>query len=188
MCAPATLALIQIAVGVAAAAAQAQAQNEQAKASAIHAKEQAKQATASLQRKVAVEQYELRGMQDEAAQEKMTNMLATEERVATAVVSAGEAGVTGLSVDALLADYERQEAVLSGRLDHAAESARFRVGRHSGDLGLQTTGRISDISAGQDEGANYLATGIQIAGTVVDAYGNYARSQPSTSTKKKKKT
>ena len=107
MCDPATIGAI---VGVASAGAGYAGQRQQAKAQAAY---QAQSAAAERQRALQ-EQSSIRmqqaQQQEATARELQQVSKKSQEALARARVSAGEAGVAGASVQALMDDYSRQEA------------------------------------------------------------------------------
>lgn len=112
MCEPATIAAAAIAA--VSALAQAKAQNDSVKAQNVFEQNRFEQAKTNAEANFFAQaaQANLRIQQEAEAtsdQIQETNRQKAQAR-AQAVVSAGEAGVSGLSVDALLADFERSAA------------------------------------------------------------------------------
>ncbi len=93
----------------------------------------------------------------------------------TARMAAGEAGVTGLSVDALIADYYgqegRQERTLSNNYQMNADYLR---GEMEG-IQSQAEGRINSVDQGQKP--SFAGAAIRILGGGLDAYGGYQRTK-----------
>jgi hypothetical protein len=104
MCNPAALVALTIAQGVTQYMGQAQ---------AAKAQQSANNASAALitqNQKLQIQSLQNREEEDaaKAGQQAFESQRAARERAATARVSAGEAGVSGLSIDALMGDYSRQ--------------------------------------------------------------------------------
>jgi len=134
MCHPAVLA----AVGVASAGAQYAGQRQQAKQQRRY---QSQAAEAERQRFIQ-EQSALR-MRQAQEQEAMNAELGdialkSREALSRAGVSAGEAGVSGASVDALLDDYTRQEADYRVALTRQQELQNINTGLALTDAGYRT--------------------------------------------------
>lgn len=97
---------------------------------------------------------------------------------ATAETAAGEAGVTGLSVDALVADYYGQEGRFERTLDNNLQmNADYLQGEMTA-TSHQTAGRINSVSQGQKP--SFMDAGIRILGGAVDAFGSYNRYKQTT--------
>ena len=72
--------------------------------------------------------------------------LKSREALATATVSAGESGVAGLSVDALLDDYTRQEASYRMGVTRQQEMQDLQTGLALTDAGFRSQNRLIDIN------------------------------------------
>lgn len=72
--------------------------------------------------------------------------LKSREAMSRASVSAGEAGVAGLSVDALLDDYTRQEAAYRMGIGRQQEMQDLQTGLALTDAGFRTVNRQIDIN------------------------------------------
>lgn len=92
---------------------------------------------------------------------------------ATAETAAGEAGVTGLSVDALVADYYGQEGRYERTLDNNLQMQSDYLQGEMTATSHQTAGRINSVSQGQKP--SFLDAGVRILGGAVDAFGSYQR-------------
>lgn len=163
MCEPVTMMTV---MAVAQTGMSIQAQKQSAKIQ----KQQQAQATKRLNQQHLLEMRKVR------AQEAQDNIIASKEieqatkramkAKATARVSAGEAGVTGLSVQALLDDYTKQEAEFRFGLQ---QQRRFnKVAR---DLGMETAelayqNNYSSINQPIEQ-VNYLAEGLNLAGNLM---------------------
>lgn len=108
-----------------------------------------------------------------AAQEKADNAKRAAEARETARVSSGEAGVSGVSVDQLIADYNRQEAgfdeALSQNLDFdLAQSEEELKGLRSGAFDRAIASKRPMLQR-----PSYLAAGLSVANSAVSSYDTY---------------
>ena len=99
--------------------------------------------------------------QQAAAEEKINRSLEGQQKKATALVSAGESGVSGNSVDALVNELEA--GVLRG---NTMTSRNFAVDQLSAQRRLDSNKRTAQSRINSVAQPNKLATGLQIAGTV----------------------
>tara|TARA_R100000278_G_scaffold34003_1_gene30763 strand:- start:43 stop:654 length:612 start_codon:yes stop_codon:yes gene_type:complete len=146
-------------------------QQQQAK---VQARMQAAQSKAENQRylaEVSAMRMQQAQQQQAVAQQIEDSTRQAREARATARVSAGESGVTGLSVDALISDFTRQEAEFRFATFQQQEMAN--VNR---ELQLQDASRQSEqnlISINQPiQRPNYAGAAIDLFGTGADIYRN----------------
>lgn len=126
-------------------------------------------------------------MQQEAAAAEATKFESNKRGAqarATAKVASGEAGVAGLSVDALMADFNRQEATYRFTTDtnlafSEEQSRRDMEGIRSGAANRGTTFRPEPVPS-------YLADGIRLSGQGFAAVDQYRKASNTTSTGEKK--
>jgi len=101
-----------------------------------------RQASIAEQKRAQQEQQSIRmrqGQENEATAREINEMSKkAREAVATAKVSAGEAGVSGLSVDALLTDYENQSLAYNMGLTRQQEMKDVQTGLALTDAGFRT--------------------------------------------------
>ena len=144
MCAP--LPIIAAAVQVAAAGAQYAGQRKQAKQQAQYqaqASEAERQRALQEQRSVRMRQAQ----EQEATNRELADVaLKSREALATATVSAGESGVAGLSVDALLDDYTRQEASYRMGIGRQQEMKDLQTGLALTDAGYRSQSNLININ------------------------------------------
>jgi hypothetical protein len=109
--------------------------------------------------------------QEAALNRKVENAKRAAEARATARTSSGQAGVSGLSVDSLLADFYHQEA-----------SYRFATDTNLGYFQEQTRRDLEGIRAGTESRVNslrpepvpgYLGAGLRIGARSVQAFDEY---------------
>jgi len=144
MCLP--LAAIGAIAGVASAGVGYIGQRQQAKAQAAY---QA-QSIAASQRKAGFQRtsqlLESQQKQMALAQETGKITKAAQERLASATVSAGEAGVSGLSVQALMDDYVRQQAGLQAAVTTQEKLYGLQTGMSLQQIGLASQQEILGLS------------------------------------------
>ena len=117
------------------------------------AKQQARyqaQASVAERKRAFQEQRSIRirqAQEEEAANREIGEIaLKSREAMSRASVSAGEAGVAGLSVDALLDDYTRQEAAYRMGIGRQQEMQDLQTGLALTDAGFRTVNRQIDIN------------------------------------------
>ena len=167
MCHPAVLA----AVGVASAGAQYAGQRQQAKQQRRY---QSQAAEAERQRFIQ-EQSALR-MRQAQEQEAMNAELGdialkSREALSRAGVSAGEAGVSGASVDALLDDYTRQEADYRVALTRQQELQNINTGLALTDAGYRTMNNQIGINK-PVSAPSWLSGGLGVVRQGVEGYAD----------------
>lgn len=144
MCLP--LAAIGAIAGVASAGAGYIGQRQQAKAQAAY---QA-QSIAAAQKKAGFQRTSeiLEAQQKRLALAQETGKItkAAREKLASATVSAGEAGVSGLSVQALMDDYVRQQAGLQAAVTTQEKLYGLQTGMNLQQLGLASQQEILGLS------------------------------------------
>lgn len=144
MCDP--IAIATTAVGALSSAAQYQGQRQQAKQQARY---QQKAMEAERQRALQ-EQSSIRMRQ--AQEQEATNRelgdvaMKAREAMARATTSAGESGVAGASVDALIDDFTRQEAEYRMGVGRQQEMRDVQTGLALTDAGFRSQNRLIDIN------------------------------------------
>ena len=135
-----------IAVSTLSSMAQYGGQRKQAKQQARYqaqASEAERQRAFQEQRSIRIRQAQ----EKEAANREIGEIaLKSREAMSRASVSAGEAGVAGLSVDALLDDYTRQEAAYRMGIGRQQEMQDLQTGLALTDAGFRTVNRQIDIN------------------------------------------
>lgn len=159
-----------------AAAAQQQAQNRMAQAryqQMVQARQLAEQ---SQQQESA--QLNIRRQQEEVAtaNQIQNNQIQARQARARARVSAGESGVSGLSIEALYNDFYTQQALND---DAALQNLQFRQQQLDVEQeGIRTrlTGQLNQLTPTVSQpiqGPSLLATGLNAVGDVSSAYNQY---------------
>lgn len=108
-----------------------------------------------------------------AAKEKFENARAAAEARETARVSSGEAGVSGVSVDQLIADFYGQEAEFNDALNRNLE---FSSGVAEEELKGLRSGALDRQFASKRPMLNrpsYLAAGLSVGNQALASYDNY---------------
>jgi hypothetical protein len=94
----------------------------------------------------------------------------TRGAIATAQVSAAEAGVAGQSAQAVVQNAQRQGADYTDSANANLSRTLMQIDRLKMGANSQEQGRINSV-----QGGNIFATGLQIAGAGLSAYNGYLR-------------
>jgi hypothetical protein len=118
-----------------------------------------------------------RALQERKAASQETQQLQTDAVRArsTAEVAAGEAGVSGLSVDALIGDYYGQQGRYERTLDNNYQMQADYLRGEMDATQAQAEGRINSVQQGQKP--SFADAAIRILGGGLDAYGGYQRAK-----------
>ena len=146
MCDPISMAVTSAVIGVGSSAAQYAGQRKQAKQQAQY---QAQASAAERQRALQEQRsIRMRQAQEQTARNTEIHRIAQKARDArsTATVSAGESGVAGLSVDALLDDYTRQESLQTAGLQQQGGWGDLQSGLALSDAGYRSQNRLIGIN------------------------------------------
>mgnify|MGYP003131825459 CR=1 FL=1 len=127
---------ISIGLGVASGAMQYQGQRQAAKTQAIMQRRASEQESKRYLAQVSAMRTQERFQKIEASQKLQANQKRAQEARATARVASGEAGVSGLSIDAIINDYTRKE----GQYNFSVEQ-NLRVQQINSALGLDNAGQ-----------------------------------------------
>lgn len=116
--------------------------------------------------------------QEAATNAKIENSKRALEAVSTARTASGQAGVSGMSVDNLFADFYRQEAGFRFVTDSNLAST---VEQSQRDMkGIRSTGQSRENALHHEPVPGYLGAGLRIGAASVGAYDDYKkRSDPS---------
>jgi len=140
------LGIANLALGATAAGASFVGQRQQAKAQSAYQR----QASIAEQQRALQEQRSIRmrqGQEQEATNREINEMSKkAREAVSTAQVSAGESGVSGLSVDAVVNNYKQQEAAYRLALTGQQEMRDVQTGLALTDAGFRTVNRQIGIN------------------------------------------
>ncbi|HWJ86588.1 MAG TPA: hypothetical protein VNS12_00780 [Pelagibacterium sp.] len=92
---------------------------------------------------------------------------------ARATVAAGESGVSGLSVDALLRDFYGQEGAYTDRLDEQVEWTTRQLQYEQQGIRAAGEGKANAVPKGTKP--SFFAAGLRIAGAGLDSVNSYNR-------------
>lgn len=173
MCDATGLMLASLAISGAQGIAQYQAANAQADAQEDYNAQLQKNAEQAYVNDLAALQLQQRQDEKQAKQKIAQNQKQAIQARSRAKTAAGEAGVSGLSVDALLGDFERQEAEFK-------DSVRENLGnrnqqRHQEALAAGTRLQSRQNSVQPVSRPSLIGTGLQIAGSAVGTLSDYDR-------------
>lgn len=121
-----------------------------------------------------------RQIQEEEAAAVQKQDVAKEARAAraTAMVSAGESGVSGLSVDALLADIYGKEATAKDRISQNTGFTTQNLTAEMDGLKAKAQDRINSMPWAN--GPSPFAAALKIGGAGLNSYTNFLKNNPKT--------
>lgn len=138
-------------------------------------RENQKAANANLVREYA--DVQTRQIQEEDAAAVQKQDISREARAAraTTMAAAGEAGVSGLSVDALLADVYGKEATAKDRISQNSGFTTANLTREMDGLKAKAQDRINSMPWAT--GPSPFAAALKIGGVGLDSYNRYGKSK-----------
>lgn len=164
-----SIALAGLAVSAGSAGASFIGQRQQAKQQMAYQR----QASIAEQKRAQQEQQSIRmrqGQEKEATAREINEMSKkAREAVSTATVSAGEAGVSGLSVDALLTDYENQSLAYNMGLTRQQEMKDVQAGLALTDAGFRTVNNQIGINRPVNK-PSFLEGALSVASSGLSGY------------------
>lgn len=113
--------------------------------------------------------------QEAAAAEKIDNSREARAAKATASAAAGEAGVTGLSVDALLREFDGRAAEANDRIDQNTEWSMTQLNNEMKGVRANAEDRINSVQRAAKP--SFWDAGLRIAGAGLDGFTNNATIQ-----------
>ncbi|WP_299316649.1 hypothetical protein [uncultured Halomonas sp.] len=166
MCEPTTALLVLTAASTAAGL---YGQQQQAKAQNAYNDQQAKNTMEAYRANLA--QTNLMQSQEQAAasQKINENNRAAEAAKAKALVSAGESGISGLSVDALLADLSGEQSRYNESVNQNYENASMAIDNQRKNVQINAASQINQLKTPQSP--DYLGAALRI-GQAYDDYKN----------------
>ncbi|MFN4278305.1 MAG: hypothetical protein ACK4FJ_18585 [Ferrovibrio sp.] len=167
------LAAASFVVGAAGAVSQHQAGKAEAKANNDWVNQNAQRAAQATRDQYADLQLQREQERQAAAQEKQDISLDAIKARATARVAAGEAGVSGLSVDQLIADYYDRELTAKDRINQQTEWKSQQIANQMSGVKAQGDDRIN--SQRMKAGPSFFDAGLRIVGAGIDSYSNYMK-------------
>jgi hypothetical protein len=157
-------------MGVATTALSIQGQQQAAKAQAQAQANQTKAEQQRLLQQQSAERINQRFQEEQVANQLQKSAIKAQEARATARVSAGESGVSGLSVDALMNDLTRKQAVYSYGLTRQLEQSNIATDLSMQDNALGSSQRLLSINQPIKQ-PDYLGGILKGASTGLNAYG-----------------
>ena len=141
-------------------------QQQQAKAQKAYNDQQAKNTMEAY--KANLEQTNLMQSQEHAAatQKVNENNRAAEAAKATALVSAGESGISGLSVDALLANLSGEQARYNESVNQNYENASMAIDNQRTNAQVNAASQINSLKTPQSP--DYLGAALRIGQAAYD--------------------
>ena len=119
--------------------------------------------------------------EDEAKSQDLTeNVIRAAEARSTARVAAGEAGVAGLSVDALMHDFSRSEAVYKDAVNRNHEFRQLQSVQDRKSYDATRRSRIHRATPQPVQKPSYLGAALRIGGGAFDSYTKFASRDPET--------
>ncbi|MBB2681892.1 UNVERIFIED_ORG: vacuolar-type H+-ATPase subunit H [Rhizobium esperanzae] len=166
MCDP--VSMIGLAIGAAQQVvsfqAQSQAANEQNRLYA----DNAKRANQTARDQMFQTQQRMLQEQEKAGAEKADNLRDAREAKATATVAAGEGGVSGLSVDALLAEFDGRAATANDRIDQNTDWTLAQLNNEMKGIRSNAEDRINSVQRAAKP--SFFDAGLRIVGEGLDQY------------------
>ena len=171
-----TLAKLQMATAAASTLMSLTAQKNAAKAQGAAQAAAARRENARYQREATAQRLK-EAQQDLAlANEIKEASRKSKEARATAVVSAGESGVSGLSVDALIDDYTRQEAEHRFTLNEQARLTGINNQLQLQEAGFRNQDNLIRINKPIQK-PDYLGSAVNLAGSYLQIQGNLKQNE-----------
>ncbi|QFP93683.1 internal virion protein [Ralstonia phage P-PSG-11-1] len=171
MCGPAAIPIAMLVITGASTAASISAQQQQQKAQDSFNQREYENKMTAYRGNLANIEVQRNQAQDDAAAQKQQNDMAAQRATATATTAAGEAGVSGTSVDALLRDLAGQAAYDNTNVDenYLRQDRALNAQRENAFNG--TVSQINQLRPSMSP--DYLGAGLRIGQAAVGAYGQY---------------
>lgn len=163
-------AILSTAMGGATSILSIQGQRQQANAQAQAQAQQTKAEQQRLLQQQSAERINQRFQEEQAATQLQKSVTKAREARATARVSAGESGVSGISVDALMNDLTRKQAVYSFGLTRQLEQSNIATDLRMQDNALGSSQRLLAINKPIEQ-PDYLGGILRGASTGLNTYG-----------------
>jgi hypothetical protein len=118
-------------------------------------------------------QTQQRMLQEQAstANEKIDVQREARAAKATAMTAAGESGVSGLSVDALLAEFDGRQAEYEDRIDQNTEWTLTQLNNEMKGIRSNAEDRINSVQRAAKP--SFFDAGLRIAGAGLNSYNSY---------------
>jgi len=109
--------------------------------------------------------------QEAASAEKFENRLEAKSARATNEVAAGEAGVSGLSIEGLARDFAGKEQRMSDRIDQQTDWTTQQLQAEKRGDSFRALDRINSVRRANKP--NFAAAGLKIAAAGLDSFSTY---------------
>lgn len=172
MCDPISMALTSLAVGAAQSVAQYQAESAAAAQQNAYYRDNAARANKAAQEQMFQTQQRMLQEQEAGADEKIKNMRDARADRASATVAAGESGVSGLSVDALLREFSINESQANDAVDRNTELSLNQLQNEITGIRSNAEARINGVQRAASP--SFFNTGLSIAAKGLDSYSMYS--------------
>ena len=169
----AAIPLLGFALSAASAVAGFMGQQAEYKAAMAQKQENDRAAAEAARNRYKAIQNSLRSEQKKATGESMEASKEALKARSRAKVAAGEAGISGLSVDALLSDFKSQEDMYLGRIDQNYSTTFMSF--EDEKVGAYDTARARINSMATPVKPSFLGTGIRIASAGLELFGQGQR-------------
>lgn len=113
--------------------------------------------------------------QSAAADEKIDVQREARAAKATAFTAAGESGVSGLSVDALLSEFDGRAAEYEDRVDQNTEWTMNQLNNEMKGIQSNAEDRINSVQRAAKP--SFFDAGLRIGGAGLDSYNSYKQPQ-----------
>lgn len=173
MCDPVTLGVASFAVGAAQTVVGYMGQQAQFKAQQQAYAENVRSARESAMRTYESQQRRIMQEAAKASQEKTDAAIEAAQARSTAETAAATAGVSGLSVDSLIADYYGKEARNAGVIDTNYEATRNYLVDSMQETRATAQNQINSMP--RPTPPSFLDAGIRVAGNALNAFSVYNR-------------
>ncbi len=173
MCPPALIAGLSFAIGAAQSVMQYQAASAQAEQQNLYYeanRQNALNAFTETQKQLSLRQIQ---EQEAAGAEKFDQNLETKKALATEAVAAGEAGISGLSLDHLMRDIQGRSARYNDRVDENRDWAVTQLQMEKKGQGYTALDRINSVQKAMKP--SFASAGLRILGSGVEAMTSYKK-------------
>jgi len=172
MCDPTTMAVLQVAKGFAAF------QEQKAQADAQQARYEQNRIAANQARDLKIQTLNQRAIQESeaAADRKQAMAIEALEKSERAAVAAGEAGVSGSTVDSLLNEYTAQRLRGVTTINRNLENIEDQIELQKMGASAEALNRMNSLPQGRQP--SFLAAAVGTAASAAGAYHQYSVDEP----------
>lgn len=172
MCELATaMAIASFTIGAASSVMEYSAQSQQAKAQTAAYKQNIEASRSAAVNSYAAQQNKQLQARAAASQDLQSNQIDAIKARSTATVAAGEAGVSGLSVDALMGDFYAQEGRYERTLDQNYQMQADAIRSEMDGTEAQAESRMHSMAPGSKP--SFMGAAVRVAGSAVGSYSMY---------------